>query len=40
MWAHTPKGKFTISSAYKLAVSDFSEGCMEGTSNRESHKSF
>ena len=40
MWAHTPKGKFTVSNAYKLAVSDFSEGCMEGTSNRESHKSF
>ena len=36
VWAYTPKGKFTVGSAYKLAVSNFSEGCMEGTSNRES----
>ena len=40
VWVYTPKGKFTVSSAYKLAFSDFAEGCMEGFSNGESHKSF
>ena len=30
MWVYTPKGKFTVSSTYKLAVYDFAEGCMEG----------
>lgn len=40
VWAYTPKGKFTVCSAYKLAIYDFAEGCMEGTSNEESHKSF
>lgn len=40
VWEFTPKGKFTISSAYKLAISDFAQGCMEGTSNRENHKIF
>ena len=40
VWAYTPKGKFIASSAYKLAFSDFAEGCMEGISNGESHKSF
>ena len=41
VWVYTPKGKFTVSSAYKLTFFfDFAEGCMEGFSNGESHKSF
>ena len=38
VWAYTPKGWFTIRSAYKLAVTELES--MAGSSNTNTHKTF
>ena len=39
VWAYTPEGKFTIRSAYKLALAKFVNNMGE-TSNNSNHKTF
>ena len=40
VWAFTPKGSFTVRSAYKIAMAKSIETRMEGTWNGENHISF
>ena len=40
VWAYTPKGRFTIRSAYKLAVTEFLAESTTGSSNADTHKTF
>nr|POE48570.1 hypothetical protein CFP56_65389 [Quercus suber] len=40
VWAYTPKGRFTIRSAYKLVVIEFLVESMAGSSNADTHKTF